>query len=436
MSDTTLYNTECVVLMILLVSFVLVYAVRRLRRTRPDFDIGRPLAIGYLLRLVTIAAVSVSGQGLTLRGGDENTFLADARRIAASGFDSDLWFPAQFHRLHEIVFALQMKFGDFGDAPMRVTQVGMALLGIVLILAAIYDLAGPRAARVAAWVFALEPASNLYNGILHREPMLVLASGLVILGGTKVWTKLELRGVLMIGAGCLIAVAIRPYAGWFLMAGGLLLVLHAAIRQVGSTLRALPLIYGGVVAIVIAMPWVLHLTSDEKLEQTLQVSQNANTNLYTARGGGVGLNNLALARVDFSSRTALVTNLPLRVRDIVLRPYPWQLQNTAQRLGAVGTAVALAGLFLLILYLRRNRGRIMTVAAPLIYPAVFLTLAYALSVGNAGTGFRYRTHLVLLGLGIMVILREHAQRDEATQAAAARADEPRGRRSLASAVLR
>jgi hypothetical protein len=438
MSDTTLYNTECVVLMILLVSFALVYAVRRLRRTRPDFDIGRPLAIGYVLRLVTIAVVSVSGQGLTLRGGDENTFLADARRIAASGFDSNLWFPAQFHRLHEIVFALQIKLGDFGDAPMRVTQVGMALLGIVLILAAIHDLAGPHAARVAAWVFALEPASNLYNGILHREPMLVLASGLVILGGSKVWARLELRGVLMIAAGCLIAVAIRPYAGWFLMAGGLLLTLHAAIRQVGSTLRALPFIYGGVVAIVIAMPWVLHLTSDEKLEQTLQVSQNANTNLYTVRGAGVGLNNLALERVDFSSRTALVTNLPLRVRDIVLRPYPWQLQNTAQRLGAIGTAVALAGLFLLIAYLRRNRGRIMTVAAPLIYPTVFLTLAYALSVGNAGTGFRYRTHLVLLGLGIMVILREHAKRDEAAQDATSQADEPlrRERRSLASAALR
>ena len=151
------------------------------------------LVVGFVLRLVTIAAVSISGATLTLRGGDENTFLGDARKIAASGFDSDLWFPAQFHRLHEIVFALQMKLGGFEDGALRVTQVGMALLGIVLILAAIYDLAGPRAARVAAWVLALEPASILYNGILHREPMLVLASGLVILGGAKIWTRLELR---------------------------------------------------------------------------------------------------------------------------------------------------------------------------------------------------------------------------------------------------
>jgi hypothetical protein len=413
MSDTTLYNILCVVLMVLVVGFALAYAVRLLQRTRPEFEVGRAIAAGFVLRLVAIATVSISGTGLMLRGGDENTFLADARRIAASNFDSDLRIPAQFHRLHEIVFALQMKFGDFPDNAMRVTQVGFALLGIILILAAIYDLAGPRAAHIAAWVFALEPASLLYNGILHREPMLVLASGLVILGGSKVWTKLEWRGVLMIALGCLIAVAIRPYAGWFLMAGGLLLILHAAIRQVGSTLRALPLIYAGVVAIALAMPWVLNLTSDEKLEGTLQVSQNANTNLYTARSGAVGLNNLALERVDFSSRTGLVTNLPIRVRDILLKPYPWQLQNTAQRLGAIGTMVALAALFLLLRYLRRNRGRIMTVAAPVIYPAIFLTVAYALSVGNAGTGFRYRTHLVVLGLATLVILREHAKRDEA-----------------------
>ena len=424
MSDTTLYNILCVVLMVLVVSFALAYTVRRLGRTRPGFDIGRPLAIGFVLRLVTVVGVSISGTGLMLRGGDENTFLADARLIAASDVGSELWFPAQFHRLHEIVFAIQMKFGDFPEGTMRVTQIGMALFGIILILAAIYDLAGPRAAVVGAWVFALEPASNLYNGILHREPMLVLASGLVILGGAKVWAKLELRGVLMIALGCLIAVAIRPYAGWFLMAGGLLLILHAAIRQVGSTLRSLPFIYGGVIVIVLAMPWVLNLTSDEKLEGTLQVSQNANTNLYTARTGAVGLNNLALERVDFSSRTALVTNLPIRVRDIVLRPYPWQLQNTAQRLGAIGTMVALAGLFLLLRYLRRNRGRIMTVAAPLVYPAIFLTIAYALSVGNAGTGFRYRTHLVTLGLGILVILRAHAKRDEEAQDAEPEAPQP------------
>ncbi len=114
--------------------------------------------------------------------------------------------------------------------------------------------------------------------------------------------------------------------------------------------------------------------------------------------------------MNFSTRSDLVTNLPRRMRDVLLRPYPWQLQNASQQLGAIGTLVVLVVLYLLFRYVRRNRGKVLALTAPVLYPAVFLLMAYALSVGNAGTGFRYRTHLVLLGLASLVILREHAHR--------------------------
>jgi hypothetical protein len=41
---------------------------------------------------------------------------------------------------------------------------------------------------------------------------------------------------------------------------------------------------------------------------------------------------------------------------------------------------------------------------------LFLLVAYALSAGNAGTGFRYRTGLVTLAIAMMAILREQARR--------------------------
>ncbi len=41
-------------------------------------------------------------------------------------------------------------------------------------------------------------------------------------------------------------------------------------------------------------------------------------------------------------------------------------------------------------------------------PLLFLLVAYSLSAGNAGTGFRYRTHLVTLAIAVMAILREQA----------------------------
>jgi len=415
LSDTLLYEIECVVFMTLLVGFGLAFVLRRLRQTRPEFAVGTPLAVGVGIRLVTIAGVATSGLGLSLRGGDEITFLTRARTIADSSFDSDQWLPIDTtHRLHEIIFALQIKLADFPEAALRITQIGIAMLGILLVVATIHDLAGPRAARLGMWVLALEPASIFFNSILHREPLLVLASGLVVFGGAKLWAKLELHGVLMLGLGCAIALGTRPYAAWFLITGALLLILHASLRQVGTRLRSIPLIYAVAIVVAAATPAVLGATSQDSLEQNLQGSQDANTASNLARGTA-GSNNLSLERVDFSSRSDLIVNLPQRVRDVLLRPYPWQVQNTSQQLGALGTLVAIAALVLLFQYVRRNRGQVLAVAAPFVYPAFSLLVAYALSVGNAGTGFRYRTHLVLLGLATLVVLREHAlRRDSST----------------------
>lgn len=416
MSDTLLYEIESVLLAMLLVGFGLAWAVRRLARTRPGLSIGTPVAVGVALRLVAIAAVSLTGLGPTLRSPDETTFLEGAREVAASRLDSGLWLPSDLHRLHELVFALQIKLGDFPVGALRVTQVGIAMLGIILIVTTIYDLAGPRAAYIAALVVALEPANIFFNSVLHREPILVLASGLIVLGGSKIWTKLELRGILLLGLGCVIALETRPYAGWLLITGGLLLVLHASVRQMGTRLRAVPLIYALAIAIAVATPTALALTSPDSLKQNLQPSQDFYTDPNATRGEA-NSNNLGLERVEFSTRSDLVKNLPLRVRDVLLRPYPWQAQNVSQGLGATSSLFVLAALFLLLRYAMRTRGRIFTLAAPIVYPALFLLVAYALSVSNAGTGFRYRTHLVLLGLAALVVLREHALAGEPTTTA-------------------
>jgi len=425
MADETLYDVGCVLLATLLVGFSLRAVVLRLRRRRPDLAIGAPVALAVALRMLAAAAVSISGIGVTLRGGDEGTFLRGASEVAASGFDSGLWLPGDAHRLHEIVFALQIKLGDFPGSALRVIQIGIAMLGIVLVVAAIHDLAGPRAARLGAWVLALEPASIFFNSILHREPLLVLASGLVVFGGVKIWVRLDLSGALLLALGCAIALATRPYAGWFLITGGLLLLLHASLRHRSTEWRAVPVAYAVAIVGIAATPAVLNLTSRASLERNLQPSQDFNTDPSRVRGGS-NSNNLSLERVDLSTRSDLVENLPARVRDVVLRPYPWQVQNTSQQLGAIGTLVVLAAICLLLGYARRTRGSSLALTAPFVYPGIFLLIAYALSVGNAGTGFRYRTHLVLLGLATLIVLREHALRSEAATVARPRRAWERG----------
>ncbi len=61
-------------------------------------------------------------------------------------------------------------------------------------------------------------------------------------------------------------------------------------------------------------------------------------------------------------------------------------------------------LFLLVRAVMDRRGEIFARAGPLIYLLFFLLIAYSLSTGNAGTGFRYRTHLVAVAICVIVAL--------------------------------
>jgi hypothetical protein len=159
--------------------------------------------------------------------------------------------------------------------------------------------------------------------------------------------------------------------------------------------------------IALATPTLLSVTSTKSL-QKLQNAQNFTTGQQaTSTTGGTNSDNLALEQVNFSTRGAVLRNLPQRMFDLIFRPFPWQLQNTSQRLGAIGTVIAVAGFFALLGFAWRARGDVLSLIAPLLYPFLFLLVAYSLSAGNAGTGFRYRSHLVLLGAGMLIILREH-----------------------------
>jgi hypothetical protein len=404
-SETGILQIEGVVVVTLVVSYVLWWTIRMLARTRPDFRVGGPIAVGVGLRLAAIAGIGSLGLASTLRGGDENTFLFRATQLAAQPLGhGDL--PHGLFQLHTVLFALEIKLGFLTQGAMRIIQVGIAMLGVVLIVAAVHDLANARAARLAAWLLAIEPTAIFFNSALHKEPNMELASGLIAFGGTMIWRRLDVRGVLICAAGGWIAVETRSYAGWFLVSAAVLILLHAALRNMDRPLRAMPVIYGVAIAAFLTTPVILQASSKKNL-QTLQQSQNANATGAGEGSGGANSDNLALEQVDYSSRGAILSNLPTRMRDVLVKPYPWQLGDTSQRVGAIGTLVAYTVLFLLVRYAWLSRRQVLPRAAPLLYPAFFLLIAYALSAGNAGTGFRYRSHLVTLGIAAVVILREH-----------------------------
>jgi hypothetical protein len=410
-------------------------ALRLLRRSRPGMAIGRPFAAGFALRILVVFGLSSTGFGSTIRGGDEIGFLGQAAQLSALPWTSSSWLP--WHKapafgtgyLHLVVFAGQMKLLGSSADTMRITQVGIAMLGAMLIAAAAYDLSGGRAARLTAWLLALEPASLLFDEVLHKEPLLYLASGLMVFGATKLWRRLDARGLVYMLLSIGIALVTRHYVGYFMIACAVLLSLHAAIRRMSSDLRSLPLLYASVAIIIVGIPTVLTLTSHQTLSSQLQPSVNANATNTRGNGGSNG-NNLALEQVDLSSRSAIIANLPTRISDVLLRPYPWQVGDLNQLVGAIGSVIAIAILLALIRFAWLARGRILERAGPFLYPFFFLLIPYALAVGNAGTGFRYRTHLVLLAIPAVVVLREaviETRTAEAREETLIRAGVPRGR---------
>jgi hypothetical protein len=107
----------------LVVAGVLFYLIRRLARSRAEFRIGVPVAIGVGLRLAAIAGIGATGLSSTLRGGDETTFVALATQPLGHG---DL--PHGPSQLQTVLFALRVKLGFLNQAARRITQVGIAML--------------------------------------------------------------------------------------------------------------------------------------------------------------------------------------------------------------------------------------------------------------------------------------------------------------------
>jgi hypothetical protein len=415
-TDNSLYTTEAAVIALMIGAYLIVFVTRRLEGARPGLAIGWAIGTAYVVRVLAALGLEQTPIASELRGGDELTFIARAHDITQLPFSSSASTDALTDQLH--VFLISINDRVLGQVPpmaIRFELIALAVVGLALLTAAVYELGGPRPALIAAWILALEPTGVFFSGLIHKEPIMFLAEGMIAFGGAVLWKRGDKRALIPLVVGAAIATATRPYVGWFLAAAGLAIMLHASLRRGPS--RSMPLALISLALIAAMAPLVIAATSQENLRD-LQLSQEANVEDTSA--------NLALERVDYSSRSKIVVNLPQRVRDLVLRPYPWQLENTSQQLGLLGTIVAVTGLLWLIGVILRTGGDVFRRAGPLVYPALFLLVAYSLSAGNAGTAFRYRTHFVAMLLCLLLVLREQrvAAREPAPDQRPVRRPEP------------
>jgi hypothetical protein len=177
-------------------------------------------------------------------------------------------------------------------------------------------------------------------------------------------------------------------------------MLHALVRHRSSRARWTVGV-ATVVAIigVASIPAVAQKASQSEL-LSLQQSQNKNAALHSK---------LALEGVNFRTPGDVAVNLPRRMFDLIFRPYPWQVADWSQRLGVIETLFVLALVVLLARAILKRGRTVLATTGPLLYQAVALWIAYSLAVTNAGTGFRYRTQIIPLMIGIVFALRADAR---------------------------
>ena len=304
-------------------------------------------------------------------------------------------------QLHTFIFSLHYRVFDLAppELMLRVEMIVLAVLGIAFLSAAVYELAGPRPALIAAWVLALEPANVFFSSLLHKEPLMYLAEGLVVFGGAVLWKRGKLTALIPMVAGCLIAIATRPYVGWFLTAAAAAVVLHASLtRQRGLRSFALTSHLPDRSSSRF-VPVVWEQSSSENLRD-LQGSQDANARatMRTSRS----------SRSTTRRREKLIVNLPAADprRDLASIPV------------ADGrTRASSSGHWARWWCSRASRcwpwrspatgGRSCPWRRRWSTPRCSCSLRTRISAGNAGTAFRYRTHLVGLALCLVIVLLAH-----------------------------
>lgn len=394
-SDLSLYHIGCSILVAVLALSGLTFLAGRLERRRPGLRLQRAMLTAFLLRTALAAALEVaSSTGRRLRGPDDAGFIHRAHSLGAGPVPSISWASHLVGDLSTALLAVQVKvLSDPGDLSLRITEIAFAVAGLLFLAAAVYDLAGPRASHFAVWLGAIEPSSVFFSSMIDKESLALLGEGLLALGGARAWRKIDSGAIGLICAGCAVVYAVRFYAGEFLLLAGICVVVSAGIRRLPAHRR----IWVGALTTGAVILGVTLFAVSPPGRTGLQQLQN----LQEAPAPG---SHLQLEPVNFSTVSGVISGVPLRVRDFLFKPYPWQQQDLSQKLGALPTLLAWLLIGLILLSLAIHPRAWLRHAPPLAFPVLFVTLCYALSTANSGTGFRHRVHLLFLLDGLAAIV--------------------------------
>jgi Dolichyl-phosphate-mannose-protein mannosyltransferase len=396
MTDSWLYRTE----VSLIVGAVVVIGLWRLMLALDRRGFTRtfwlPVAVGLILRLVAVViAAAEPSIGHKLASTDEVTFIATAKTLAALPLTSSKWLSMTVHWTEVIPWSLTYKvFGDCGPLPLRLEQIGFSLTALVIASAVAGRIGGRRAGLIAAWIMAIEPSSVYFAGLLHQESLCMVGDALLLSGLVDAWTcDAGWRGPsCVVLAGLALVFGTRSYMAFFVAVAVILVLIGAELCRRFGQPRGLSLLTLGAVALaligILAAP---HVVPDGLANLQHQLD-------FHYAGA-----NLPLPHTTVTDSAGLLKTIVARSLDLVTRPFPWQVASAAQKAAVAGTLIwYLLVVVTFVLTVRQGLdGRLV----PALILSVCETFGFAMTLVDAGEGFRHRVNLVLLiavPLGVML----------------------------------
>ncbi len=396
-----------------------------------------PLAVALALRLIAVAiAAAVPSLGHKLTSTDEARFMATTRQLAKLPLDSHAWVTSLVHSTQVIPWALTYKlFGDCGSFPLRLEQIALSLIAITGVSLLASRLGGRRAGLIAAWILAVEPSSVYFAGLLHQESLCTVGEALLLWALVDCWLRDHgwRRPVLVGIVGVALIFGTRSYMAFFAgVAVVLVLVGAVAQRRFGTGRSLAGLTAGAVVLALVGIVLAPHVVPGSLVNLQNQLD-------YRYAGA-----NLSLPRATVTDAGGLLRTVISRSFDLLVKPFPWQTGDTAQKAAVAGTLVWYALLIVTFwlavggLLAGRNRGqqsclraettdipsflpssgsgagkqgpamvrsRVDSALAPVAILFLCETVGFALTLVDTGEGFRHRVNLVLLlsmPLGVML----------------------------------
>ena len=354
-----------------------------------------PLLIGVFLRIAFVL-IDHFVMRLPDHGSDALSFHLQAISWSQNGFVAMLSnFPGPTTYFYAWVLAF---FYSILEPSVLLAQaISVFLGGWIIVLSAVLakKVAGRNVAVRSAWLVALFPTLILYSSIPLREPFLVLFFLIAVYGAVS-WSKYNSKlGVLIAFFGFFMATF---FHGAFAIGalGFLGLLIYKSIKQSINGFQNRKLRSGSIVISAVAplmlMAFIIGGVAIPKLGSVFD-ALDANRIIaivnYSARDGAA-----YPSWTQPNTPVELLIKSPIRVVYFLFSPFPWDVSKPQHLIGL------LDGFFYLVIFfliLRKWRDLspeakfLLLIAGPII-------LAFALAIGNFGTGVRHRAKFAPLFL--------------------------------------